>query len=88
MKALLKSEVEQGMFDKTTVRWEKGHPLTLVIFDMNDTEMSLNRDQMDKILKDPITGAKIMRKLNEKHTMTQSVAFKYKSNVPGLSHND
>lgn len=39
MKALLKSEVEQGMFDKTTVRWEKGHPMTLVIFDMNDTKI-------------------------------------------------
>ena len=56
--------------------------------DMNETEMSLNKDQMDKILKDPITGAKLMRKLNEKHVMSKSVAFKYKSNVPGLSHSD
>jgi len=56
--------------------------------DMSETEMSLNRAQMDLILKDPITGAKIMKKLNEKHTMKQSVAFKYKSNVPGLSRHE
>ncbi|GMH51204.1 hypothetical protein TrRE_jg11897 [Triparma retinervis] len=56
--------------------------------DMSETEMSLNRAQMDLILKDPITGAKIVKKLNEKHTMKQSVAFKYKSNVPGLSRNE
>mmetsp|Transcript_22264 Transcript_22264/g.46258 ORF Transcript_22264/g.46258 Transcript_22264/m.46258 type:complete len:521 (+) Transcript_22264:57-1619(+) len=56
--------------------------------DMSETEMSLNRAQMDLILKDPVTGAKIMKKLSEKHTMKQSVAFKYKSNVPGLSHHE
>ena len=56
--------------------------------DMSETEMSLNKHQMDLILKDPATGAKIMKKLNEKQTMKQSVAFKYKSNVPGLSHYD
>ncbi|GMI58553.1 hypothetical protein ScalyP_jg10967 [Parmales sp. scaly parma] len=53
--------------------------------DMNQTEMSLNKDQMDRILYDPVTGDKLMKKLNEKHTMKQSVAFKYKSSIPGLS---
>ena len=53
--------------------------------DMSETEMSLNKDEMDKILYDVETGKKLMKKLNEKHTMKQSVAFKYKSNVPGLS---
>ncbi|GMH75274.1 hypothetical protein TrLO_g13993 [Triparma laevis f. longispina] len=56
--------------------------------DMSETEMSLNRAQMDLILKDPITGAKIMKKLTEKKEMKQSVAFKYKSNVPGLTMNN
>lgn len=56
--------------------------------DMSSTELSLNKDQMDKILYDPIIGSKIMSKLNEKHVMKQSVAFKYKSNVPGLSNHD
>ena len=55
--------------------------------DMSETEMSLNRAQMDLILKDPIVGEKIVRKLNEKKEMKQSVAFKYKSNVPGLTMN-
>jgi len=53
--------------------------------DMSETEMSLNKDEMDKILFDVDIGEKLMKKLNEKHTMKQSVAFKYKSNVPGLS---
>jgi hypothetical protein len=56
--------------------------------DMSEVEMSLNKEQMDKILYDPETGQKIMTKLNEKHVMKQSVAFKYKSNVPGLSMSD
>ncbi|GMH84911.1 hypothetical protein TrVE_jg10187 [Triparma verrucosa] len=56
--------------------------------DMSETEMSLNRAQMDLILKDPVTGAKIMKKLTEKKEMKQSVAFKYKSNVPGLTMNN
>jgi len=56
--------------------------------DMSETEKSLNKEQMDKILYDPITGAKIMSKLNQKHVMKQSVAFKYKSSVPGLTMGD
>ena len=36
---MLKDEVEKGAFDKTTVRWERGHPVTLVIFDRDDQEV-------------------------------------------------
>jgi len=31
--------VEKGAFEHTNVRWERGHPVTLVIFDREDTEV-------------------------------------------------
>ena len=31
--------MEKGAFEQTTVRWERGHPVTLVIFDREDTEV-------------------------------------------------
>tara|TARA_B110000977_G_scaffold36279_1_gene48553 strand:+ start:4079 stop:4399 length:321 start_codon:yes stop_codon:yes gene_type:complete len=39
LKKLLKSEIEKGAFEKTTVRWERGHPVTLLILDRDDKEV-------------------------------------------------
>ena len=39
LKRLLKEKVEKGAFERTTVRWERGHPVTLVTFDREDEEV-------------------------------------------------
>ena len=39
LKRLLKENVEKRAFERTTVRWERGHPVTLVIFDRDDKEV-------------------------------------------------
>lgn len=39
LKRLLKEKVEKGAFERTTVRWERGHPVTMVTFDREDEEV-------------------------------------------------
>lgn len=39
MKKFLKEEVEAGNYNDVTVRWERGHPVTLVMYDEESTEI-------------------------------------------------
>jgi hypothetical protein len=39
MKSFLKDEVEKGTYNGVSVKWERGHPVTLVLYDEEDAEI-------------------------------------------------